>query len=64
MSVGKTEQIENRIAQECRTCRKPWGIVRRSGKYIKTAKNRRERRRAKQNPECVSEYKCYSGWEF
>ena len=34
-----------------------------SGRYLKKEKNRSERRRAKQDPECDPSYGKYSGWE-
>lgn len=32
-------------------------------RYIKRLKNRIERRRAKENPECLPTYRRYTGWE-
>lgn len=46
---------------------RPWqNRPRRSGgtRFMKLSKNRRERRRAKMQPDCVPEYKRFAGWEY
>jgi len=52
MSAGRGEQIEKGPLR-----------TRKSHKYAKRLKNQRERRRAKLNPEDVSEYRKYTKYE-
>lgn len=42
------------------------GILRtkRSKKYLKKVKVRYERRKARQNPDCIRCYRKYNGWEM
>ena len=54
-----TEQIE-RFARAMRGSRRDET----SRRFTKTVKHRGERRRAKRDPECMSLYRRYSGWEF
>ena len=55
MSQGQGEQIE-RFFDDPKN--------RKSRKSAKQKKHRRERRRVKQDPDCVDEYRKYSGWEY
>lgn len=65
MSIGRREQIENKLATELfKDEKKPWKKRKISNKQEKTLKRRRERRRAKNNPECPSEYRKYKGFEY
>jgi hypothetical protein len=43
---------------------KPYRINRSSKAWDKKAKHRTERRRAKLDPECITAYRRYSGWEY
>jgi hypothetical protein len=40
------------------------GLYATSNKWVKRKKHRVERRRAKQNPECIPCYRKYKGWQF
>lgn len=58
MSAGRTEQIEKWFSNRS-------GYVKNGDtRWIKRTKNRRERRRAKKNPECHSHYTRYTGWLY
>ena len=61
MAIGLQDQIERNIDHEIASKR---GIVQHSHKWDKTMKNRRERKRANQDPECTIEYKRFKGWEW
>lgn len=45
--------------------RKPWQRKRKSryARYLKLAKHRVERRKARLNPDCIAEYTRYKGYE-
>lgn len=64
--MGRPEKIEHEFDHDAATDggRKPWGICKRSHKYKKTLHHRRERRRAKEDPECGPEYRKYQGYEW
>lgn len=66
MAAGLTEQIERRLTQDIVTWggEYPWKKIHRSSRIVKTIKHRRERRRAKADPECVSHYRRYCGFEW
>jgi hypothetical protein len=64
MSRGRTAQIENDMDQLVSEGDKPWRMDRKSHKMVKKWKNRRERKRAKDDPECAPEYSKYDGWEW
>jgi len=59
MAVGNGDQIEKNLDYIFDSKR---GIVQHSHKFDKQIKTRKERRRAKQNPECQPEYKRFHGW--
>ena len=63
MSVGDCDQIERKLDHELGV-RKPWGLVRHSHKWDKRMKHRRERFKARRNPECDVGYRRYAGWEW
>jgi hypothetical protein len=64
MSFGKGLQIEPGLYKQIAwNPDKPWQIQdSRWRKWFKQAKVRRERRRAKMNPECTPEYNRYHDW--
>lgn len=64
--MGRTSQIEHELDHASATDwgAKPWGKNRRSHKYEKKLQHRRERRRAKSDPECGDEYRKYDGWDW
>ena len=65
MSVGRVNQIERQTDQYFATANdKWWGIVKHSHKQDKIMKNRRERRRARKDPECMPEYNRYYDYEW
>jgi hypothetical protein len=66
MSAGLGEQIESLRTFELlrRESDTPWREVSQSCRYRKVVKLRRERRRAKHNPECPPQYRRYRGYEF
>ena len=66
MGYGKGEQLEPDVYKELFwNPDKPWQIQKTMWrKWHKKMKVRRERRRAKLNPECTPEYKRFDGWEF
>lgn len=64
MAIGLTEQAEPGTTVMLATLRKPWAAVRKSRKWIKAKKHRRERARAKVDPECMAQYRRYHGWEW
>ena len=56
MSTGRTEQFDySKYSSKNRN-----GVK----KLLKRWKHKRERRRAKTDPDCTSEYKKYDGWEL
>lgn len=57
MSAGLTEQIE-------RGMRHLLGVRGKSCSDVKARKHRTERRRAKQDPECLPCYRKYRGYEY
>ena len=59
MSYGETEQIE-KIKMSSGRGKSRSGTER----FLKKSKNRVERRRAKQNPECTPQYNRYAGWQY
>jgi hypothetical protein len=69
MATGLGEQIDRKMVhgweQEERK-EKPWIVLRKRSRtaYMKTTKNRKERHRARINPECVPTYGKYKGWEY
>ena len=62
MSYKLGDQIER--GKFCFNPSKPWQQRNSSYKYDKKMKARRERRRAKINPECTPEYKRFHGWSL
>ena len=66
MGFGLGEQLEPGMwKQIVWNPDKPWQIQNSSWRrWYKKTKTRRERRRAKTNPECFPEYKRFHGWEF
>ena len=65
MSFGLGEQLEPFYKGEVWNEDKPWQIQGTTWrKYGKQMKARRERRRAKRNPECDPEYKRFKGYEY
>ena len=63
MSVGRGYQFESDLEYVIKG-KKPWGMLRNSHRFEKAKKNRRERRRARLNPECIPEYNKYYGYEY
>jgi len=61
MALGNGEQIEREFDYMFASKR---GVVRHSHKIDKQFKHRKERRRAKLNPECQPWYKRFYGWEW
>ena len=57
--MGRQQQIERELDHEFKS---KHGICRISYKYSKSLQHRRERRRAKQDPECAPEYNKYNGY--
>jgi hypothetical protein len=55
MSYGRGEKIERNFDNP---------KSRKSRKEEKKHKHQRERRRAKEDPECLPEYRKYDGWEY
>jgi len=68
MAYGLVEQLEPDFARKqwLWDPNKPWRMRRRSAwrRDKKVQKARVERRRAKYDPECVSRYGRYCGWEY
>lgn len=63
MSIGHCDQIERSI--QTVFCKPhPWSTVKNSHKWDKAMKHKRERQRAKVDPECQPEYRRFKGWEF
>ena len=50
--------------QELSRIDKPWKTPKNSHRFGKTLKHRVERRRAKQDPDCVPAYRKYAGYEW
>jgi|CXWL01.1.fsa_nt_gi hypothetical protein len=72
MAIGRGEKIDGAIPPhryglyvEMWPSLKPWqlGYRRFRSKPYRNLKHRRERRRAKLDPECTPEYNRYHGWE-
>ena len=61
MATGRGEQIEKKMDRKMRPRR---GTIRHSHRMYKKIKHKRERRRARENPECTPEYHRYDGWEW
>ena len=61
MAVGSGDQIERQLDYDLASKR---GLVQHSHKIDKQMKNRKERRRARHDPECQPEYKRFYGWEW
>jgi len=58
MSIGLTEQIERLFKNRS-------GYVKNGDtKFIKKAKHKKERQRAKKDLECQPCYRKYSGWQY
>lgn len=64
MAIGKGEQIESHLSAVFLKEDKPWSEIRKSNKQNKAHKHRRERRRVKEDPDCIPEYRKYKGYEF
>lgn len=64
MSIGLQDQIERGDIQETFCKAHPWSEIKNSHKWGKAMKHRRERYRAKQDPECLPQYRKFKGWEF
>lgn len=64
--MSRAQQIEKELDWQSATDwgDKPWGIKKRSHRYEKDLQHRRERRRAKHDPECGPEYKKYDGHDW
>jgi len=61
MAYGDGDQIEKKFDYEFDSKR---GLVQHSHKIDKLFKARKERRRARRDPECVPMYRRYFGWEW
>jgi hypothetical protein len=61
MAAGRGTQIEKHMDRKMRPRR---GCIGHSHSIYKKIKHRRERRRAKVDPECTPEYNRYDGWEW
>ena len=61
MAYGLGDQIEKDLDYEFDSKRK---LVQHSHKIDKIHKHRAERRRAKQDPECIPKYRKFRGWEW
>lgn len=57
MGFGDGEQMQNTLKSRSKS-----GECKKSQRWLKQQKNRRERRRAKRNPECDPHYRKYSSW--
>lgn len=66
MGVGLGEQIESMRTWELirRDSPTPWREIAESCRLRKTTKLRRERRRARLDPECLPQYRRYRGYQF
>jgi hypothetical protein len=65
MALGLGDQFERLLrADLIAGSRRPWREARGNYRFAKTGKHRRERRRARANPECLPEYRRYNGWEY
>ena len=64
MAYGLGEKLEHYLTKYFKSFGKPWGQKSRSSKYAKQAKNRRERKRIKLNPEAEPEHKRFRGYEW
>jgi len=66
MSYGVGDQIERKLTARMYEGLPAWRQPRRSAytSYLKLAKHRRERRRAKLDVECIPQYRRYKGWEW
>ena len=63
MSIGLCDQIERKF-QDLFEKKNPWSEIKNSHKWDKTKKHRRERCRAKKDPDCLPQYRQYAGWEW
>lgn len=61
MAAARGEQIEKKMDRKMRPRR---GYIGHSHKLLKKIIHKRERRRAKSDPECPPEYHKYDGWEW
>ena len=66
MGYGLGEQLEADLwKQVCWCSEEPWKIQKTMWRrWNKKAKVRRERRRARQDPECIPQYNRYRGWLY
>lgn len=66
MGAGRTEQFEGIRSCIFQNEDKPWKQrdSSNSRKFAKKTKHKRERRRAKIDPECTDEYRKYEGFEY
>jgi len=65
VAAGLRDQIERHLQHIMRErSSKPYRINRSSKAWDKKVKHRTERRRAKLDPECITAYRRYSGWEY
>ncbi len=70
MSYGLVYQIDRKMVHrwELREREeKPWKVLRKHNNfsnYLKRAKHKLERRRIRENPEAMSTYGRYGGWEY
>ena len=62
MSIGLCDQIERKYQFLFK--KHSWSESRNSHKWDKTKKHRRERYRAKKDPNCLPQYRRYAGWEW
>lgn len=61
--LDQYEQIAPRVKGAARTEKADSERSRSGHSMLKREKNRRERRRARQEPDCAAGYGYYSGWE-
>jgi hypothetical protein len=64
MAQGLGERLEHHISCELATWRNPWRRKKRSGRFEKLMKARRERHRARRDPECQPHYAFNWGFEW
>lgn len=64
--MARQQQIEKRLDWDAATewGDKPWGIKKVSHRDKKQKQHRRERRRAKIEPDCFPEYNKYDGFDW
>lgn len=65
MAAGLGEQLESMLTWEMirHDHPKPWLQFSKSGRFHKTTKLRRERRRARLDPECMPQHRKYCGYQ-